>query len=1017
MNFLSEFFKRHWQSKDRSLRQGEDMFRTFVKESSEGFAIADEQGVIIEWNHALEALSGISRVEAIGKFFWDTQFRVTIPELRTPHNLELLRSSMQAFLKNGKADYMGRLNEGELLRPDGQRRAIVQAVYPIKTARGYRLASIIHDVTEQRQMEQQVKAAQANLIALVENSQDAIWSVDRDLLLVSYNAPFARLVLQAYGRTAEAGKPIDQYFPSEQRGVVQQVYKQVLAGARLVREDTGIIQEMRHYFELTFSPIFADHAVVGAVGSCRDITERKQMELALRSSEEKYRTLTENINVGVFRTSIEGEGRLVHCNSALAKILGYDSVAEMIGGKVTEAYKNPEDRKEILNALFTRGGFHDKEVLCRKKNGQSIWCSASATLMHDAQGRPVWIDGIIEDITERKRTENALRESEERFRKMAENIHDGLIIVEDKKVIYVNDRHCEITGYSREELFRINPLDIAAPEDREKIHGIYEDFMRTGTLPLEAEYRIKRKDGTTCYISNRYSVNRQGSGIYGWYIVTTDISERKRAEEALRKSQERLELALQGADLGTWEWYVNTGIFLFSDRTINMLGYTRDEIDPQRNIIKELIHPEDSHRINDRLQAHLEGSTPAYEAEYRLRTKNGQWKWILDRGKVVDRDGEGRPVRMAGTHLDITDRKRAEDMLRLTQYSIDHSMEAAYWIRPDGTLFYVNEAACRSLGYSSDELLQMSIADIDPEWPAAEWQTRYEHLKHSNGASFESMHRRKDGTDFPVQITANYSSFEGQEFIFAFAVDITRQKMMQQEALRAAHFASIGELAAGVAHEINNPITGIINYAGLICDGIETMDESVEIARRIMKEGERIGSIVSNLLSFARDENREPEPSSVEEIFSDAQALFQKKLGQNNIIVEKNFPPGLPRVLVNPPKIEQVFVNCLSNALDALNAKYPGADQNKRIEVHAAALTLAAKPYVRVILHDHGIGIPEAIIDKICNPFFTLKQTGRGTGLGLSISYNIIKDYNGHLLFESREGEYTKVIIDLPAIE
>jgi signal transduction histidine kinase len=238
---------------------------------------------------------------------------------------------------------------------------------------------------------------------------------------------------------------------------------------------------------------------------------------------------------------------------------------------------------------------------------------------------------------------------------------------------------------------------------------------------------------------------------------------------------------------------------------------------------------------------------------------------------------------------------------------------------------------------------------------------------------------------------------------------------LQKETLRAAHLASIGELAAGVAHEINNPINGIINYAQILVDEGSRGNGEREIPNRIIKEGERIAVIVRSLLSFAKERKGGKAPVDVREILSDTLALSETLLRKDGIILKVDMPVDLPRITAHFQQIQQVFLNVLNNARHALNQKYPGHDKNKTLEIAGEAPMTHGGRQVRVTFHDRGVGIPTDQIDKVFDPFFTTKPQGIGTGLGLSISHGIITDHGGKLLIQSVEGEFTRVQIQLPA--
>ena len=250
--------------------------------------------------------------------------------------------------------------------------------------------------------------------------------------------------------------------------------------------------------------------------------------------------------------------------------------------------------------------------------------------------------------------------------------------------------------------------------------------------------------------------------------------------------------------------------------------------------------------------------------------------------------------------------------------------------------------------------------------------------------------------------------------VIELARDVTEKVNLQAGAMRSRHLASLGELAAGVAHEINNPVNNIVNYAQLIIDEFEKEQRDAELAQRIIKDGDRIATIVRSLLSFARIRKEEKNYIYLHEIFSDTLSLTSAQIRKDGIHLKVNIPSSFCKVPVHPQQIQQVFLNIISNARYALNQKYPGTHENKILEITCEKVVINHSPFARIVFHDRGTGISSNIVDKVINPFFSTKANRMGTGLGLSISHGIITEHGGKLIINSIEGEYTKVIIDLP---
>ncbi len=248
-----------------------------------------------------------------------------------------------------------------------------------------------------------------------------------------------------------------------------------------------------------------------------------------------------------------------------------------------------------------------------------------------------------------------------------------------------------------------------------------------------------------------------------------------------------------------------------------------------------------------------------------------------------------------------------------------------------------------------------------------------------------------------------------------YGTDITDQKKAEAEIVRASQLALTGELAAGVAHEVNNPINGIINYSQILANRSSTESEEYRIALLIIKESNRIANIVKELLAFTRTNNEDKRPVHIREIMNDSFGLIKTHLENNGTTLKVNIPSSLPMVLANPQHLEQVFLNIINNAGYALNQKYAFSNNNKVLEISAEEIVTDNNHYVLITFHDKGTGISKELLNNITEPFFTTKPGGKGTGLGLSISKSIILDLGGALSIESTEGEFTRVRIKLPA--
>ena len=271
-----------------------------------------------------------------------------------------------------------------------------------------------------------------------------------------------------------------------------------------------------------------------------------------------------------------------------------------------------------------------------------------------------------------------------------------------------------------------------------------------------------------------------------------------------------------------------------------------------------------------------------------------------------------------------------------------------------------------------------------------------------------------DGRHWDIRTVPVVKDGGAIEGVIEVASDITETVTLQAEGMRAAHLASLGELAAGVAHEINNPVNGIISCAEILLNKSGEGTREHEVSGRILKEGSRIAVIVKSLLSFGREETEERIPSHLQESLSDAIALTDAQLRKEGITVVLDIPADLPPVLAQPQQLVQVFLNLINNARYALNQKYPGKHEEKVLGITASEVVAADRPCVRIGFRDQGTGIPESVVSRVIDPFFSTKPKGMGTGLGSERQPRDHPPPRGTLAIESVEGAFTEVVIELP---
>jgi PAS domain S-box-containing protein len=529
----------------------------------------------------------------------------------------------------------------------------------------------------------------------------------------------------------------------------------------------------------------------------KDITERKRAEQTLQSERDQARQYLRV--AGVMIVALDADGHITLINEKGCEILGYRQ-EEILGRDWFDVCLPREIRAEVRDVFhrlmagdITPVEYYENVVL--RQDGQPRIVAFHNTVLRDSSSRIVGVLFSGADITERTRVEEALAASEQKYRSLVQNIPDVTWTTDrEGRTLFISPNVREVYGYSAAEICTGGDtwLGNVHPDDRPRIEKAFGALF-TRKKPYDIEYRIRRKDGTWIWLHDRSMSSYKKDG--RWYAdgVFSEITERKRMEEELREHAEHLEelvaartSELQDSEARYRSLYhtIADGVFVMgvegriedvNDSACAQLGYTRAELIGMPVSAVSARSDFNLGEIFARLRA-----TGSLSYETTHRRKDGSI--VSVELSVTPIEYRGRPA-ILGVARDITERKRAEETLRFTQFAIDHTADAAFWMTEDAGLFYVNEAACRTLGYSREELLQMTVYDIDPAFTESMWRESWRKLRAEKSIVLETVHRARDGRVYPVEIRANYLEFGGRAYDCAFARDITERKHAE-EALR-----------------------------------------------------------------------------------------------------------------------------------------------------------------------------------------------------------------------------------------
>jgi two-component system, cell cycle sensor histidine kinase and response regulator CckA len=625
---------------------------------------------------------------------------------------------------------------------------------------------------------------------------------------------------------------------------------------------------------------------------------------------------------------------------------------------------------------------------------------------------------VFEDITERKRNEAHL-------------LHHREMLARTEGLAHIGSWEWEMatdTVVWSEELFRILGRDpakgavsyaehpsIYPPDSMARLDRAVREALSEGR-PYELELEASRPDGDrrTCLARGLPKLDDQGkvSHLFG---SLQDITDRKHSEASLRESEERFRLAMMATSDGLWDWDVRTNQVYYSPAYTQMLGYEPEAFAAIAESWSELILPEDRARVLAANQACIQGATPSFEVEYRMRARDGSIKWILGRGKAISRDSDGVALRLVGTHVDTTERRRAEEELRSSEARyrslFNNAQVGMFRTRLDGSeILELNDRYLQIIGRTREEVLHSPSSALwaHPE-VRAEMVRRL--LAAGHVTDFEMSIRHSSGKAVPCLTSIRLFREEG--LLEGSLQDISERKQaeaerarFQAQLLQTQKMESLGTLSGGIAHDMNNVLGAILGLASANVELQPPGSPTGFAFETIAKAATRGGEMVRSLLAFARQ-------SPTEERVLDVNALIREEIHLlerttlAKVQLKLDLDPALHPIRGDGGALTHALMNLSINAVDAMSG--------------IGVLTLRSRnldqDWIEVAVEDTGCGMPPEVLARAMEPFFTTKQVGKGTGLGLSMVYSTVKAHGGDLEIASTPGQGTSVKLRLPACE
>ncbi|MFZ3168984.1 MAG: PAS domain S-box protein [Candidatus Methanoperedens sp.] len=733
----------------------------------------------------------------------------------------------------------------------------------------------------------------------------------------------------------------------------------------------------------------------------------------LRQSEERYRTIIETAHDLIW--TLDNEGNFTFFNRRSEETSGY-KLSELIG-KSFAPLIFPEDLPKVHEIFLKtlQGNPQSYDVRVYKKDEQMFILSVNTVPLYE-NDKIIGTVSFGRDITEHKRVEEKLR----LFRNLIDQSNDAIFVgdPETGRILDANDKACTGLGYKREELLSMHVFDFETVlPDHFSWKEHVQEVKKKGYLIFEG--RQRRKDGAIFPVEVNISYVSLEKNNY-MLTVARDITERKRAEEELRKSEERFRQISESA--GEWIWEVDAdGLYTYSNPVIEkILGYKPQEIIGKKHFY-DLFVPD----VREELKKAAFENFARKESFRGFVNPNVHTNGnivILETSGLPILDGMGNLLGYRGTDTDITEHKRSEEQVQEQAALLDKAQDAILVRNLEDCITYWNKSAQRLYGWTAEEAIGKNASEIlykNIEDSLHNIEARKSVLERGewNG---ELYHVTKDGREVIVESrwTLMHDNKGKTKSILVINTDITGKKKLEEQFLRAQRMESVGTLAGGIAHDINNVLTPIMLSLELLKEKF-TDNKSQQLIDILDRSAKRGASLIKQVQSFARGVEGERMPLQTAHLISEIRQIA-KETFPRNIEIMTDIQKDLWTISGDATQLHQVLMNLCVNARDAMpdGGILSISAGNIFIDENFTHIDIEARVghYIVIAVTDTGAGIPPKIMDRMFEPFFTTKENGKGTGLGLSTALGIVKSHGGFINVYSEAGKGTTFKVYLPAI-
>ncbi len=857
------------------------------------------------------------------------------------------------------------------------------------------------NIDGRKKSEEAVQKSEADLRAVFNSSHRMIILAGRNGRIREFNQNAKHVFQELLGLRLETGRPLADYVEPNFLKPFQERLQKVFKGETVHLERTVRIKDGQDvWFEFDYNPVFEPHGkVTGACLIITSIDDRKKTEESLKESEEKFRRVFEKASVGM--TLVDKNSHFAHVNRAFCDFLGY-TPKELIGRTFQEVtYPDEPSKKMIFSEDVKSGKGFQRQKRYLHKNGNVLWANLTVTSFLDEKGELLYSLGMVEDITQRKLAEEALRKSEEELRAFFNSGSQVTILIRPDGRIQGFNKSAQVMAQRvlgrkiEKEMLFVETLPPGASPEMFQISF----NAALGGQESQAERTIRSAEGKERWVEVKYQpVFNDQNGVDGVCFSLTFIDERKKTEAALKESQERFERLTQVTQEGLL-LHENPKIVDVNPALASMMGYSAEEMIGKNGFD---FLAQESHETARRHM--VEGSFEPYEA-LALR-KDGSVFPIELQGRNFSY--KGKELRVLSVR-DLTWRKETERILRESEEGyrglVEFSPEAVM-VHDGERILYVNPAGVRIFGAKDQgEVVGRSIWDlVDSEFQEMARKRVHSILRDRRPSqTMEQKWRSLDGKPVEVEVKGIPFTFRGHPSIMTILRDVTESKKNHQTLLRYERLAAVGKVIAAIAHDVRNPLAVLSGMSQILTAKLEARKEYSQELQTILTQADRLKYFMNDILDYSREMEIRKSEIDPRTVLEESLVVAQSQAGskQGSVQVEWKCAKDLPRLFADGERLEQVMMNLMVNAYQAVGE---GGCIRLSAELREGKMLLGVE--------DNGSGISEADMPRLFEPFFTTKK--HGSGLGLSISQKIAEAHGGKIEVERLKPNGTKFIVELP---